>query len=344
MDRKYQIFISSTQRDLRAEREAAATAILKMGHIPVGMEMFNAADASSWKIITRFIDVSDFYLVIVAHRYGSLDGTVSFTEKEYDYAVSKGIPAFGFVINRTAPWPGDQTDADPLALERLNAFKKKIELKQISYWHNPDSLACEIVACLATQIPLADRPGWVRGDTVPTQNSASRIAELNDEINRLEEENSRLKPLASEEAKFAVIDAMAEPAEVQAVILMYEMDVELPKDSRYVAGYVHHGSSSGNSGSIASLGGGSGRLDSVGITRSGGAGRTLILTPEGKRFAKWLISKNRKATFFWTALGGWGAVPKDSEYHKWAKEAGLQVQISEMVSLTPRLKLETPLE
>ncbi len=44
MDKKYQVFISSTYEDLKEERDQAIKAVLEMGHIPVGMEMFSAAD------------------------------------------------------------------------------------------------------------------------------------------------------------------------------------------------------------------------------------------------------------------------------------------------------------
>jgi hypothetical protein len=44
MATKYQIFVSSTYDDLKDERAAVIRAILEMGHIPVGMEMFSAAD------------------------------------------------------------------------------------------------------------------------------------------------------------------------------------------------------------------------------------------------------------------------------------------------------------
>jgi Domain of unknown function (DUF4062) len=53
---KYQIFISSTYEDLKDEREQVIKACLEMGHIPVGMEMFSAADEEQWRIITRQID------------------------------------------------------------------------------------------------------------------------------------------------------------------------------------------------------------------------------------------------------------------------------------------------
>ena len=74
MSLKYQIFVSSTYEDLKDERNEVIKACLNMGHIPVGMEMFNAADEEQWAVITRTIDQCDYYVVIVAHRYGSTRG------------------------------------------------------------------------------------------------------------------------------------------------------------------------------------------------------------------------------------------------------------------------------
>src|SRR5258708_16215933 len=98
---KYQIFVSSTFEDLKLEREQVIKAILEMGHLPVGMEMFSAADEEQWKIIAKQIDECDYYVVLCAHRYGSTDPSTgfSFTEKEYDYAVKIGVPVLVFVID-----------------------------------------------------------------------------------------------------------------------------------------------------------------------------------------------------------------------------------------------------
>jgi Domain of unknown function (DUF4062) len=104
MNKKYQIFVSSTYQDLREERAEIIKAVLEMGHIPVGMEMFSAADEEQWKIIARQIDETDYYVVIAAHRYGSVtDAGISYTEKELDYANSKKVPVLGFVIDDSAP-------------------------------------------------------------------------------------------------------------------------------------------------------------------------------------------------------------------------------------------------
>ena len=53
---KYQVFVGSTYEDLKEERSQVIKAILEMGHIPVGMEMFSAGDEQQWKLIARQIE------------------------------------------------------------------------------------------------------------------------------------------------------------------------------------------------------------------------------------------------------------------------------------------------
>lgn len=86
-DARYQVFVSSTYEDLREERQQATQAILEMNHMPAGMELFPASDLSQWELIKTVINESDYYVVIVGGRYGSIHKTagLSFTELEYDY-------------------------------------------------------------------------------------------------------------------------------------------------------------------------------------------------------------------------------------------------------------------
>src|ERR1041384_3538101 len=164
---KYQVFISSTFQDLKAEREQVVRACWEMGDIPVGMEMFNAADEEQWQIITNQIDVSDYYVVIVAHRYGSAtDDGISYTEKEYDYAVSMKIPILGFVIDTSVRWPPDWVDSDDQTKAKLESFKQKVRKKPVSFWSSPEDLKTKFVISFVKQIEAKPRPGWVRADNV----------------------------------------------------------------------------------------------------------------------------------------------------------------------------------
>lgn len=188
MNPKYQIFISSTYEDLKEEREQVLKTVLRLGHIPIGMEMFNAANQTQWEMIKRRIEESDYYIVIIAHRYGSIEkeSGLSYTEKEYDYAESIGVPTFGFVINRSASWPGDRRDDDPQKNVALKKFIEKVESKMRSSWSNKDELASNVSLSLNENITAFPRIGWIRA------NQAVSTETIN-EITRLSKENSELR-------------------------------------------------------------------------------------------------------------------------------------------------------
>src|SRR5262252_3931543 len=98
--KRLQVFVSSTFNDLKNERQAAVEAILSAGHIPAGMELFAAGDESQMEVIKQWIDESDVYLLILGGRYGSIESKSgkSYTQLEYDYALSKSKPLFACVI------------------------------------------------------------------------------------------------------------------------------------------------------------------------------------------------------------------------------------------------------
>lgn len=103
MNKKLQVFVSSTYTDLIEERQAAVEAILDAGHIPAGMELFKAGNESQLKTIYKWIDQSDVYMLILGGRYGSIENKTgkSYTQLEYEYALSKGIPVFAVVLDQS---------------------------------------------------------------------------------------------------------------------------------------------------------------------------------------------------------------------------------------------------
>lgn len=129
MEKKYQIFISSTFNDLQQERQKVRDTILSMYQFPIGMEMFSAADEEQWNIIKETIDSSDYYIVIIAHRYGSViekgvDKGISYTQKEFNYARSKGIPVLAFIMDESVLISPDKVETNEQKKEKLEAFKE----------------------------------------------------------------------------------------------------------------------------------------------------------------------------------------------------------------------------
>ncbi len=220
MNNKFQIFVSSTYEDLKLEREAAIKAILEIGHIPVGMEMFSAGDEDQWRLIKRQIDDCDYYVVLLAHKYGSKDGPISYTEKEYDYAVSKGIPALGFIIDNATEWPKTKMDADIADQSALEAFKTKVKRKMVDSWKSKEDLYGKIAIALSKTFVTHPRPGWVRA----TVNVGPAVT---NELSRLSEENSQLRASLSSANAKAKSDAASEVQRTMDLLNANQPDIRL---------------------------------------------------------------------------------------------------------------------
>ena len=114
IQKRYQVFVSSTFRDLQEERQEVIQALLELDCIPCGMELFPAANEDQWSLIKSVIDGCDYYLVILAGRYGSLDPDgVSYTQKEYEYAVEKSKPVIALLHENPGLIPAGKSETDP---------------------------------------------------------------------------------------------------------------------------------------------------------------------------------------------------------------------------------------
>lgn len=192
MDVKYQVFVSSTFVDLEDERRTVIEMILNMGHIPVGMEAFQASDDTQWDYIKRRIDESDYYVLIVAERYGSEQKGKSYTQMEYEYAVKTGVPAVAFLLDGSArkDWPSSKVEHEKKA--KVENFRKLCQKKLVKFWKNSDDLGGKVALALSELIRDKPRTGWVRGDTVPSANVLNEISRLSDEKRQLQTEVERL--------------------------------------------------------------------------------------------------------------------------------------------------------
>ena len=197
MEKKYQFFVSSTYEDLKEERDVAIHAILTMNQFPIGMEMFSAADDDQWQIIKEAIDSSDYYILIIGNRYGSIEETTggSYTEKEFDYAVSQGIPVLAFIIEKSVRMAPDKYESDPLKKEKLDVFKEKVKNsgRYVKFWKNKDNLESLISQSVSKSVTRGRRPGWVRTTDFDIDKSHAEILRLTERVHTLEALNADLK-------------------------------------------------------------------------------------------------------------------------------------------------------
>lgn len=169
VDKRYQVFISSTSEDLQDERQVVINALLEASFIPVGMELFNAATENSWPVIKRLIDGCDYYVVIVAGRYGyQLPETgKSYTQIEYEYARETGKRRLAFLHRHPERIVSQHTDHIGVSARKLKSFRRLLESELlVKYWEKSgDELARQVVTSLNNEVILFPQIGWVRGDS-----------------------------------------------------------------------------------------------------------------------------------------------------------------------------------
>lgn len=186
MDKRYQVFISSTFTDLLEARQEVMQALLELDCIPAGMELFPAADEDQWSLIKRVIDDCDYYIVIIAGRYGSIGpGGKSYTQMEYEYANSIGKPVIGFLHKNPGKLPADLTEKEPDGITGLETFKKIVEKRVIKYWETPADLGSVVSRSLVNLIKQKPAIGWVKADLLPSEDVVKEMLELrvkNDEL------------------------------------------------------------------------------------------------------------------------------------------------------------------
>lgn len=187
MDKKYQVFISSTYVDLQEERQEVMNALLELDCIPSGMELFPATNEEQWDLIKDVIDECDYYVLILGGRYGTegSDG-MGYTEKEYRYALEIGKPIIAFLHKEPENLPKKKTETTEKGQEKFESFRDLVQEKMCKYWLTASELGSVVSRSLIKLQKKHPGIGWVRGDLIPSQEASLEILELRKEIERLQ--------------------------------------------------------------------------------------------------------------------------------------------------------------
>ncbi len=194
MDKRYQIFVSSTYEDLREERQKVIQSLLEFDCIPAGMEFFPAADESQWKLIKRVIEDCDYYIVIVGGRYGSVSPKgISYTQQEYEYAVEIGKPVCAFLHADPGKIAAEKVELEKQSRRKLDEFRELCKKKMCKYWESADQLGGLMIGSLNQLTKTRPAVGWVRADQVPDESAIKDILRLKNKIEELTAELNRIR-------------------------------------------------------------------------------------------------------------------------------------------------------
>lgn len=162
MNTRYQIFISSTFKDLEKERKILTQTLLKKGCFPAGMEWFPAIDEEQFEYIKQVIDDTDYYVIVLGGLYGTIspDGK-SYTEKEYDYALAQGKRIIALVQKN----PTQNETEDDRKIKFLQFRRKVTSGRLVNFWDRPEELSGLLAISLDQTITKYPSQGWIRCDS-----------------------------------------------------------------------------------------------------------------------------------------------------------------------------------
>lgn len=189
MEKRYQVFVSSTFIDLKEERNEVIKALLELDCIPCAMEFFPSSDTEQETFIRQLMKTCDYYIVIVGGRYGSETTTgTSYTQMEYSIAKELQIPELVFIHEDIGKIRYEHIEKDPVKLEKLKLFLSILGTKLYKPWSSAQNLAAIVSRSLTQLIKSKQGTGWIRGDAKTEEHLLliEEINHLNGRINDLQ--------------------------------------------------------------------------------------------------------------------------------------------------------------
>lgn len=202
MDKRFQVFVSSTFKDLEAERQEVMHALLELDCMPAGMELFPAANETQWNLIKKVIDECDYYILILAGRYGSISPEgLSYTEMEYRYALSINKPTIAFIHRDPGKIIADKTEASTEGKEKLLEFRILVEQKLCKHWDTPQELGSVVSRSLIQLIKSTPAIGWMRANELADRDATMELLQLRRRVEELQSELAKSRMSAPKEAE-----------------------------------------------------------------------------------------------------------------------------------------------
>ncbi len=188
MDKKFQVFVSSTYSDLIEERNEVMKALLELDCIPAGMELFPSGDDSVWSYIQKVIDNCDYFIIISAGKYGSIaKNEKSYTQIEYEYALFKNIPTISFLFHDLDKLLLEKSEKNEICKNKLIDFRHVLEKKLCRYWNNKNELAGLVSRSIVKLIKDKPAIGWIKASNIIISSTDDQVMQIFKEISQIKD-------------------------------------------------------------------------------------------------------------------------------------------------------------
>jgi len=187
MDRRFQVFVSADFSGEQGARAETARALLEQGCLPVGMGLYPIDAPGAWRLTERLIEEADFYVLVLAGRYGPVlpETGLGRLEMEYEQALAAGTPVLACLHAEPMELAPERRDPEPGLAARRAAFDAKARERAHRDWVTPADLGAALARALGQSIRRAGETGWLPADR-PRPEDALEIERLRRRTSELE--------------------------------------------------------------------------------------------------------------------------------------------------------------
>jgi Domain of unknown function (DUF4062) len=166
------VFISSTFRDLRPERDAAKEVLIQSELVPWGMELFVSSPSEPADVCLEQVQLSDAVVLIIGFKAGSIipaSAGMTYTGAGIDLAQNLEKPVFAF-FKTEGGVPVNKEDLGSTLHHALDDFKLRVNAGKITpaYFESIDELKTKLLLAI-TNWNAQGRPGARRVFTTPKE-------------------------------------------------------------------------------------------------------------------------------------------------------------------------------
>lgn len=185
------VFISSTFIDLKNERRLVASTLEKSGVHVNALDVKPASTNTSKVEIINGIRQSDFLILIIGNRYGTINPSftssteISITEWEYRLARKSGKPVIA--IFKEVKEISSTDNSDPTTKQKLENFKNIIHKHHNPRYFESDAELCNIIK----KSLVATYWSSIKKLNASIKDQASEIEQLRTELENLKRNNQR---------------------------------------------------------------------------------------------------------------------------------------------------------
>lgn len=176
LDKRYQVFITTSGKEMQPERMVVSQTLIGMGFFSWGLEQRTPLSTA---FARRQIDDCDYVLLLLGSQYGeqSVSG-VSYLHLEYIYAVTKQKPIIVFMHESPEFREPHLKEESTLLKEKFNEFRHQLqkEVEQVVTYRTLRDLELAVRSYMPQMLERYPVVGWVRPQNIQV---------LQDEIDRL---------------------------------------------------------------------------------------------------------------------------------------------------------------